>query len=115
MGSFAFVRYRLRPVIWAAAIAVATAGSLYLVHNPAVSVVGMEATVEGISPNQNKVGTSSSYSYSLRLEDGRTVFASDYLFRPHLKGARVTIERVTYKSGRISYRFPNFLGIAGSV
>lgn len=95
------------------ALAAATLGGLYLMHNPAISVVEHQAMVAGISPNEDKTGRSGSYRYFLRLDDGRAVLASDYLLRPHLIGSRVTVEFVTYRNGRTSYRFPNFFG--GSV
>lgn len=116
MAGFWYYWYfkRTRVFLIAGALAAATLGGLYLSHNPVVSVVGLEATVEGARFGESRVGTSGSYTYSLRLDDGRTVFASDYPSRPHLKGTRVTIEQVTYKSGRIMYRFPNFRGVAGA-
>jgi hypothetical protein len=85
---------------------------MFYASRPVKSIVEVEATVEGISLAPSRVGTSSRYSYTLRLEDGTVIIASDYLSRPHIKGSRVTIERVTRENGRISHRFP-FLG--GSV
>lgn len=94
----------------AVALAAATLGGIYLMHNPVVSVVEHQAVVTGISAKEDKTGLSGSYQYFLRLDDGRAVLASDYLRRPHLVGSRVTVELATFRNGRKSYRFRNFFG-----
>ena len=99
----------LRGIIIAAMVFAMTVAPVFL-HSPVRSVSKVEATVEAIMVRGSRVGTSSQYTYLLRLENGATVMASDYLSRPHLKGTSVTLERVIRENGRASYRFPFFGG-----
>jgi hypothetical protein len=106
--------YRLRDdllgIVIMAAIFALIAGAILYRSSPVKSVVGLEATIEGVRLETSHVGTSSSYSYTLRLENCVVVIVSDYLYRPHLQGTRVKIEQVTHQNGYISHRFPAYDG-----
>jgi len=110
LGAHSF-RDDLRGIVIVAVIFAMVVSPIFL-HGPVKSVVEVEATVEGFTLGASRNGQGSRYTYILRLEDGRTILASDYLSKPHIKGSRVTIERVTRDNGRVSYRFPFFGGSA---
>jgi hypothetical protein len=81
-------------------------------HSPVKAIADVEATVEGFTLSTGRSGIGSRYTYILRLDNGNVIVASDYLSKPHIKGSRVKIERVTHENGRTSYRFPFFGGSA---